>query len=62
MRTLYASNTRTNQENANHAITTFPFLDNDAAMNLVAWLRSNQSMNNTIDQSEVEILQGIVWN
>jgi len=61
MKTLYTSPIKSHEQNAQEAIILFPFLNETSAMNLVLWLEERPSMSGVIDDSELETLEGVVW-
>jgi len=61
MTTLYTSPAKSDHENVQEAIKVFPFLSETTAMNVVLWLKERPSMSGAIDESELNTLQGSVW-
>lgn len=59
--TFYSSQTKTDEQNAQEAVKVFPFLNETSSMNLILWLKERPSMSGVIDASELETLEGIVW-
>lgn len=61
MRILYTSPNKTDEQNAQEGMNVFPFLNETSSMNLVLWLKDRPSMCGVIDETELETLEGVVW-